>query len=170
MIHHWPDICLLLLDIIYRFDVMNFLSKCFIFILTVFIQFIGDSYILEDHVSVQGDVYSPDNGSSVHSGLNSKNSRNHIEKNVASFPNISYLELSLALRLLVVGFGDRRVLLCSKNKKGLRQMADGIKTERWLGLSDVVCVAVGSEQEILAIVSKKGTVNLFDIADGASIF
>ena len=50
---------------------MNFLSKSFVFIFTMFIQFIGDSYILQDPVSVQGNVYSPDNGSLVHSRLTS---------------------------------------------------------------------------------------------------
>lgn len=144
------------------------LSNGFLHLLTWNGQFMGHSYLLQDPVSVQGDISSLDNGSLVHSGLTSENSRNHFEKNVASYPSISYLELSLALRLLVVVFGDGRVLLCSTNKKGLRQM-DGIKAERWLGLSDAVCAAVGSEQEILAVGSKKGTVDLFDIADGASL-
>ena len=63
---------------------------------------------------------------------------------MASFPSISYLELSLALKLLVVVFGDGHVLLCSTNNKGLRQM-DGIRDKTWLGLYDVVCVTVGTE-------------------------
>ena len=103
---------------------MNFLAICFLFILTILIKFIGDSYLLQDLVSAQGDVYS-NNGSSVHSRLTSKNSRYHIEKSVDSFPSISYIELSLALRLLEVVFGDGHVLLCSTNNKGLRQI-DGI--------------------------------------------
>ena len=104
---------------------MKFFSIYFIFILTIFIQFIGDSYLIQYLVSAQGDVYSSDNGSSVHSRLTSKHPRYHIEKNVARFPSISYLELSLELRFLVVDFGDGHVLLCSTNNKGLRQM-DGI--------------------------------------------
>ena len=122
---------------------MNFLSICFIFILTIFIQFIGDSYLLQDIVFAQGDVYSSDNFSSIHSILTSKTSRYHIEKNMASFPSISYLELYLAQRLLVVFFGYGHVLLCSTNNKGLRKM-DGIRDKRWLGVYDVVCVVVGS--------------------------
>ena len=122
---------------------MNFSSICFLFILTIFIQFIGNSYLLQDPVSAQGDVYS-DNGSLVYSILTSKNSRYHIEKNVASFPSISYLELSLALRLLVVVFDDGHVLICSTNNKSLMKM-DGIRDKIWLGLYHVVCVAVGSE-------------------------
>ena len=47
------------------------MSKCFVFILTVFIQFIGDSYILQDPISIQGNFYSLDNGSLVHSRLTS---------------------------------------------------------------------------------------------------
>ena len=124
---------------------MNFLSICFLFILTIFIEFIGDSYLLQDRVSAQGDVYSLDNGYSIYSILTSKNSRYHIEKNVASFPIISYLELSLALRLLVVVFDDGHVLICSTNNKSLMKM-DGIRDKIWLGLFDVVCVVVGSEQ------------------------
>ena len=138
MIHHWPYICLLLPDIIYRFDVMNFLSICFIFILTIFIQFIEDSYLLQDLVYAQGDVYSWDNGSSVHSRLTSKNSRYHIEKNVARFPIISYIELSVALRLPVVVFGDGHVLLCSTNNRGLRQM-DVIRDKILLGQYLWIC-------------------------------
>ena len=64
---------------------------------------------------------------------------------MAIFPSISYLELSLALRLLVVVFVDGHVLFFSTNNKGLRKM-DGIRDTRWLGIYDVVCVAVGSAQ------------------------
>ena len=122
---------------------MNFLSICFLFILTIFIQFIGDSYLLQDLVSPQVNVYSSDNGSSFKSRLTSKTSKYHIEKNMASFPSISYLELYLAQRLLVVFFGYGHVLLCSTNNKGLRKM-DGIRDKIWLGVYDVVCVVVGT--------------------------
>ena len=45
----------------------------------------------------------------------------------------------------MVVFGDGHVLLCSTNNEGLRKM-DGIKDNIWLGIYDVACVAVGSEQ------------------------
>ena len=98
LIHHWPDI-------IYRLDVKILLSKCFIFILTVFIQFIGDSYILQDLVSVQGNVYSPDNGSLVHSGLTSyKSPISLITYNMISLkPLLSHETILLQLSICIGG-------------------------------------------------------------------
>ena len=105
LIRHWPDICVLLPDIIYRFDVKIFLSKCFIFILTVFIQFIGDSYILQDPISVQGNVYSPNNGSLVHSRLTSyKSPINLLTYSMISLkPLLSHETILLQLSICIGG-------------------------------------------------------------------
>ncbi|KAH9320719.1 hypothetical protein KI387_015358, partial [Taxus chinensis] len=128
----------------------------------------GETYILEDPFSVRGDDYAQDNGSLVQRGLFLQISTSISGKKTASHHNISRLELSLALRLLVVVFGDGHILLCSTTKKGLGQM-DGIKAERWLGVSDAVCTAVAPEQEILAVGTRRGTVDLYDLEDGATL-
>ncbi|GLJ12697.1 hypothetical protein SUGI_0196120 [Cryptomeria japonica] len=131
-------------------------------------EHVEESYLLEDPVSVRGDDNALDNDSSVHPGLNSQRSANFSPKKIANHTSISQLELSLALRLLVVVFGDGHILLCSTSKKGLRHM-DGIKAERWLGVSDAACIALSPEQEILAVGTRRGTVDLYDLEDGATL-
>ena len=128
-------------------------------------EHVEEYYLLEDTDSVRGDDNALDNGSSVHHGLNSQRSPNFSMKETVSCTSISQLELSLALRLLVVLFGDGHILLCSTSKKGLGHM-DGVKAEIFLGVSDAACTALSAEQEILAVGTRRGTVDLYDLEDG----
>ena len=95
------------------------------FILTVFIQFIGDSYILQDPVSVQGNVNSPDNGSLVHSGLTSyKSPLSLLTYSMSSLkPILSHETILLQLSICIGGQYCRysqSAKRMSFNPKGLR--------------------------------------------------
>ncbi|RZC56586.1 hypothetical protein C5167_015448 [Papaver somniferum] len=81
---------------------------------------------------------------------------------------ITQLDFSLLLRLLVVLYSDGQLALCSVSKKGLKQI-ESIKAERWLDSGDAVCVSVASDQQILAVGSKRGLVELYDLAESASL-
>ncbi|KAK4339303.1 hypothetical protein RND71_040765 [Anisodus tanguticus] len=87
----------------------------------------------------------------------------HSSKNSA----VIHLEFSLPLRLLVVLFSDGQLVLCSVSKKGLKQM-EFIKAEKRLGSGDAVCAAVASVQQLLAVGTRRGVVELYDIAESAS--
>ena len=80
--------------------------------------------------------------------------------------SFTQLEVSVQLNLLIAVIQDGQVLLCTTSKKGVRKGSD-ITAERWLGICDAVCAAVAHEQSILAVGSKTGDVNLFDLADNA---
>lgn len=81
---------------------------------------------------------------------------------------VMQLELSLPLRLLVVLNSHGQVTVCSVSKKGLRQ-TDSIKAEWWLNTDDVMCTSIASEQQILAVGCSRGVVELYDLADSASL-
>ncbi|KAI3876081.1 hypothetical protein MKW92_015400 [Papaver armeniacum] len=81
---------------------------------------------------------------------------------------ITQLDFSLLLRLLVVLYSDGQLALCSVSKKGLK-LIESIKAERWLDSGDAVCVSVASDQQILAVGSKRGFVELYDLAESASL-
>lgn len=80
---------------------------------------------------------------------------------------VIYLEFSLTLRLLFVLFSDGQLILCSVSKKGFRQ-ADSVKAEKRLGSGDAVCVSVASDQQILAVGTTRGVVELYDLAESVS--
>lgn len=81
---------------------------------------------------------------------------------------INQLELCLPLRLLFVLYSDGQLVSCSVSKKGLRQV-DCIKAEKSLACDDAVCASVAQEQHILAVGTKRGTVELYDLAESASL-
>lgn len=74
----------------------------------------------------------------------------------------------MSLRLLFVLFSDGQLVLCSVSKKGLKQ-ADSIKAEKQLGPGDATCTSVASEQKILAVGTRRGIVELYDLAESVSI-
>lgn len=74
----------------------------------------------------------------------------------------------MSLRLLFVLFSDGQLALCSVSKKGLKQ-ADSIKAEKHLGSGDAACTSVASEQQILAVGTRRGIVELYDLAEPVSI-
>ncbi|KAL6965548.1 hypothetical protein U1Q18_036598 [Sarracenia purpurea var. burkii] len=81
---------------------------------------------------------------------------------------IIQLEFSMPLRLLFVIFSDGQLVLCSVSKKGLKQ-AESIKPEKWLGSGDAECASVASEQQILAVGTRRGVVELYDLAESTSL-
>ncbi|XP_058222798.1 uncharacterized protein LOC131332520 isoform X4 [Rhododendron vialii] len=81
---------------------------------------------------------------------------------------IVQLEFSLSLRLLCVVFSDGQLVVCSVSKKGLKQ-AGSIKAEKWLGSGDVACASIASEQQILAVGTRRGVVELYDLVESVSL-
>ncbi|KAK9910352.1 hypothetical protein M0R45_034318 [Rubus argutus] len=81
---------------------------------------------------------------------------------------IIQLELCFPLRLLFVLYSDGQLVSCSMSKKGLKH-AESIKAEKRLGIGDAVCTSVASEQQILAVGTKRGVVELYDLAESASL-
>ncbi|CAL0303289.1 unnamed protein product [Lupinus luteus] len=81
---------------------------------------------------------------------------------------INQLELCLPLRLLFVLYSNGQLVSCSISKKGLKQV-DYIKAEQRLACVDAVCASVAVEQQILAVGSRRGTVDLFDLAESVTL-
>ncbi|KAF8412210.1 hypothetical protein HHK36_000170 [Tetracentron sinense] len=108
--------------------------------------------------------HSLDNGPSSGGALRVLTSSNNSSRSSA----VIQLELSLPLRLLVVLYSSGQIALCSMSKKGLKQ-TESIKAERWLDSGDAVCASVASDQQILAVGSRRGVVELYDLAESASL-
>lgn len=81
---------------------------------------------------------------------------------------INQLELCLPLRLLFVLYSDGQLVSCSISKKGLKQV-DCIKAEKRLACGDAVCASVAVEQQILAVGTRRGIIELFDLAESVSL-
>lgn len=81
---------------------------------------------------------------------------------------IIHLEFSFSLRLLFVLFSDGQLVLCSVSKKGLKP-SDSIKAEKRLGSGDATCTSIASEQQILAVGTRRGIVELYDLAESVSV-
>lgn len=65
-------------------------------------------------------------------------------------------------------YANGQLLLCSVSKKGLKQ-AKSIKAEQRLGSGDSVCASIASEQQILAVGTSRAVVELYDLAESASL-
>ncbi|CAM0943610.1 unnamed protein product [Alopecurus aequalis] len=76
------------------------------------------------------------------------------------------VELSVKLRLLVALYSDCQVAVCTVGKKGLKQTS-GIRVERWVSAGGAMCTSVASDQQILAVGSSRGVVELYDLAENA---
>lgn len=85
-------------------------------------------------------------------------------QNLSIKSSIISLEFSLSLRLLFVLFSDGQLVLCSTSKKGLKK-AESIKAEKMLGSGDATCASIASEQQILAVGTRRGIVELYDLAE-----
>ncbi|CAH1424910.1 unnamed protein product [Lactuca virosa] len=81
---------------------------------------------------------------------------------------ITYLEFSLPLRLLFVLFSDGHLVLCSISKRGLKQ-ADSVKPEYRLGSGDAVCASISPDQQILAVGTRRGVIELYEISEPISL-
>uniref|UniRef100_A0A803NXE4 RIC1 C-terminal alpha solenoid region domain-containing protein n=1 Tax=Cannabis sativa TaxID=3483 RepID=A0A803NXE4_CANSA len=106
---------------------------------------------------------------SLDNGITGGHSESLITKhNVPRNSTIVQLELCLPMRLLFVLFSNGQLLSCSVSKKGLKQVED-IKAERKLGSGDALCASVASEQQILAVGTKRGLVELYDLGESTSL-
>ncbi|KAL2892173.1 RAB6A-GEF complex partner protein 1 [Bienertia sinuspersici] len=92
----------------------------------------------------------------------------HLSPTLLGHSSIVSLELSLLSRTLFVLFSDGKLVLCSVSKRGLKQ-SEAIKAEKILGSGDAVCASVATDQQILALGTKRGTVELYDLAGSASL-
>ncbi|KAF9687843.1 hypothetical protein SADUNF_Sadunf02G0135300 [Salix dunnii] len=81
---------------------------------------------------------------------------------------IVQLELCLMMRLLFVLYSDGQLVSFSVSKRGLKQV-EYIKPEKKLGSDDAVCTSVASDQQILAVGTRRGVVELYDLAESASL-
>lgn len=100
---------------------------------------------------------------SIENGI-SKGHSNGASRNSA----IVQLEFCLPMRLLFALFSDGQLLSCYVSKKGLKQ-AEYIKAEKRFGSGDAVCASVASEQQILALGTKRGVAELYDLAESGSL-
>lgn len=98
-------------------------------------------------------------------GLDGSNHTNHV---VSHNTGVVHLEFSITLRLLFVLFSDGELIQCSVSKRGFKH-AESIIVERRLGSGEVVCTSIAPEQQILAVGTHKGAVELYDLADSASL-
>ncbi|KAJ0598197.1 putative transcription factor WD40-like family [Helianthus annuus] len=83
-------------------------------------------------------------------------------------PAITYLYFSFPLRLLFVLFSDGQLVLCSVSKRGLKQ-PDSVKPEYRLGSDDAVCASVSPDQQILAVGTRRGVVELYEISEPVAL-
>lgn len=90
------------------------------------------------------------------------------QQNSIKRPAIVQLELCFPMRLLFVLYADGQLMLCSVSKRGLKQV-ESIRAEKHVGSGDAVCTSVALEQQILAVGTRRGVVELYDLADSASL-
>ncbi|XP_024394918.1 uncharacterized protein [Physcomitrium patens] len=81
--------------------------------------------------------------------------------------SLSQLQVSVELQLLVAIFTEGVVALCTINEKGPKRCSE-ISPERWVGVVDASCASIAHDQQILAVGTRRGTLELFNLADGAS--
>ncbi|KAJ6334841.1 hypothetical protein OIU78_011652 [Salix suchowensis] len=88
--------------------------------------------------------------------------------NITRKTAIVQLELCLLMRLLFVLYSDGQLVSFSVSKRGLKQV-EYIKPEKKLGFDDAVCTSVASDQQILAVGTRRGVVELYNLAESASL-
>ncbi|XVF73146.1 hypothetical protein PTKIN_Ptkin12aG0178100 [Pterospermum kingtungense] len=81
---------------------------------------------------------------------------------------IAQLEFCVPLRLLLVLYSDGQLVSCSVSKKGLKPV-ESIKVEKSFGSGDAVCTSVAGDQQILAVGTRRGVVELYDLAESFSL-
>ncbi|GMJ00926.1 hypothetical protein like AT3G61480 [Hibiscus trionum] len=88
--------------------------------------------------------------------------------NVSKKSAIAQLEFCVSMRLLLVLYSDGQLVSCSVSKKGLKAVGS-IKEEKKLGNGDAVCTSAAGDQLILAVGTRRGVVELYDLADSGSL-
>lgn len=134
-------------------------------------QLLGTAEVLQGRATSNGTMYIPEaNGSPTvpvaaplasHPSFAASNNNQAIGDS-----GFTQIEVSSVLHLLVAVLSEGYVLLCSVNEKGLRQVND-ISPQKWVGVLDAICAAIGHQQQLLAVGCMRGTVELFNLADNA---
>ncbi|XP_057780587.1 uncharacterized protein LOC130999108 isoform X2 [Salvia miltiorrhiza] len=93
---------------------------------------------------------------------------NHTNHVVSQTSGVVHLEFSITLRLLFVLFSDGELIQCSVSKRGLKH-AESVIVEKRFASGEAVCASVAPDQQILAVGTQKGAVELYDLADSASL-
>ncbi|XP_038995537.1 LOW QUALITY PROTEIN: guanine nucleotide exchange factor subunit RIC1-like [Hibiscus syriacus] len=83
--------------------------------------------------------------------------------NVSKKAAIAQLEFCVLMRLLLVLYSDGQLVSFTVSKKGLKA-GESIKPEK-NGNGDAVCTSVAGDQLILAVGTRRGVVELYDLAD-----
>ncbi|XP_042001958.1 guanine nucleotide exchange factor subunit RIC1-like isoform X3 [Salvia splendens] len=104
----------------------------------------------------------------VASGGQMDDGPNHTNHVVSQTSGIVHLEFSITLRLLFVLFSDGDLIQCSVSKRGLKH-AESVIVEKRFASGEAVCASVAPDQQILAVGTQKGAVELYDLADSASL-
>jgi hypothetical protein len=81
--------------------------------------------------------------------------------------SLSQLLVSIELHLLVAIFTEGTVALCTVSGKGSKQATE-ITPEKWVGVFDAVCASIAHDEQFLAVGTRRGTVEIFNLADSAS--
>lgn len=115
-----------------------------------------------------GNTQASDLPQSLSNGVSPNCEHGIINHNSTRMSAVVHLELCLSMRLLFAVYVDGRLVSFSISKKGLKQ-AELIKPERTVGCGNAVCAAVASEQQILAVGTTRGVVELYDLAESASL-
>ncbi|KAH9536131.1 hypothetical protein CY35_17G090800 [Sphagnum magellanicum] len=135
-------------------------------------ELLGSLDILQGFVPVAEATYLRESSSNVGSPLVSPHQSpafspmvdGHTRRNKPS--GFAQLELSRILHILVAVRLDGTIILCSVIEKGLSH-ANEITPERWVAVFDAVCASVAHEQQVLAVGTRRGTIELFNLADSA---
>ncbi|KAK8636281.1 hypothetical protein V6N13_004985 [Hibiscus sabdariffa] len=91
-----------------------------------------------------------------------------LNNNVSKKSAIAQLEFCVPMRLLLVLYSDGQLVSCSVSKKGLKAV-ECIKAEKVLGNGDAVCTSAAGDQLILAVGTRRGVVELYDLAESGSL-
>ncbi|KAL3649568.1 hypothetical protein CASFOL_005971 [Castilleja foliolosa] len=102
------------------------------------------------------------------SGIQGVDVNNHVNRVLSQTSAVVQLEFSIILRLLFVLFSDGKLIQCSVSKRGLKH-TESIIVERRFASEEIVCASLAPEQQILAVGTIKGTVELYDLADSSSL-
>lgn len=93
---------------------------------------------------------------------------NHMNHAVSQNSGVVHLEYSNTTRLLFVLLSDGELIQCSVSKGGLKHAKSIIVEKRHVS-GEAVFASVAPDQQILAVGTRKGAVELYDLADSSSL-
>ncbi|KAL9254546.1 Guanine nucleotide exchange factor subunit RIC1-like protein [Drosera capensis] len=130
-------------------------------------EFYG-SYQISFHLGENNEIIRPQNSYGNGNGPGRGPIMNSSSHGPSRASAVLWLEFCLQLRILFVLYSDGRLVLCSVSKRGLKQ-PESLKAEQILGSEDAICVSLASVKRILAVGTKRGVVELYDLAESTSL-